>query len=52
MRGIWNKFKQSCRKIWDATRPARRWIAKVVRECVEVIVKELVKDFIEDTVAA
>ena len=43
MRSIWNKCKQWCRKAWDATRPARQWIAKGARKCVEVLAKELVR---------
>ena len=48
MRRMWNKFKRCCRKVWEATRPARQWIAKVARKCAEAIAEELSRQFAED----
>ena len=48
MRCIWKKFKRCCSKIWEVTRPARRWIAKGVRKCAKVIAEECVRQFVGD----
>lgn len=48
MRLLWKQFKGCCRRIWDATRPARRWIAKVARKCAAAIAEECVRQFIGD----
>lgn len=52
LKKAWNQTKKISRKVWEATKPAQKWIKEVAFEAIKEGVRTLVRWFVEDRLEA